>query len=158
MRKFNQPVYRMNSHIIFLIYCLLPLFPIAKVHPEKRTEEQVVLAKINALYEVKDFMKTTPKTMKPIVMVDGKQGNYWWVKVGISNFDMLRTTYNFRIHAKTFKIYYWDEMADEDNLEDKWITLQQWRYWRTKPGWNDLHVYKHGQLVVLKQYLKPKHQ
>jgi len=108
------------------------------------------MAKIQMLPEVVEFLRTTPKSYKPTLLLSGEPDStskYYWVKVGISNFDMFRTNFNFYIDPTTGKILYWDELCDDEAIY--LITLQQWRYWRTKPGWIKLHSYKHGKLVVL---------
>lgn len=108
------------------------------------------IARVRALPEVKAFLLETPKSNKPTVMLAGEAGStakYYWVKVGISNFDMFRTTYDFYVDPKTAKIYYWDQLCDDAPMY--LISLQQWRYWRKIPGWQKLHSYKHGKLVVL---------
>lgn len=121
------------------------------LHQTKKTKlEYLILEKVNALPEVKAFFLHTPKSYKPALMIAGEPNSnskYYWVKMGISNFDMFRTTKSFVVDPKTFKIRYMDTMCDSGNCI---ITLQQWRRWRKTSGWNKMHIYKHGKLVVLK--------
>ena len=102
--------------------------------------------------ETKDFL-ITAKRSKPVVVVLGPDSDYnyyWWVKVGIGNFDMLRTSFDLLIDPNTLKVYYLDNyMADSEGAGLKLITLRQWRKWRTTPAWQKVHHYKDGKLVAL---------
>jgi hypothetical protein len=116
---------------------------------KKEKLETIVLDKVYALWEVKSFLLKTPKSYKPTLMIAAEPNpasKYYWVKVGISNFDIFRTNYNFYVNPKTFEIFYWDQLCDSENCN---ITLQQWRHWRNTPGFNKMHTYKQGKLVVL---------
>lgn len=87
----------------------------------------------------------------PELMLSGEPDSaskYYWVKVGVSNFDMFRTTHDFFIEPKAMKIYYWDQFEQSDPIY--LVSLQQWRYWRRKPGWNKPHTFKNGKLVLVK--------
>jgi hypothetical protein len=106
-----------------------------------------VLQKINALPEVKEWFITAKKSEPDIIIgTPNSTSKYYTFQVGLSNLDMFRTNYWLYIDPTTFEIFYWDELSDSDHPV---ITLKQWRYWRTKPGFNRLHIFKHRKLVVL---------
>lgn len=109
--------------------------------------EKKVLSIIRTLPEVESFYKTS-RNDKPTTIINDKPGaglKYYWVRVGTSNFDQLRTNFNFLVNPKTFRVYYLDEFTESGT---KIITLQQWRLWRTKPAWQKIHNYKNGRLVL----------
>jgi hypothetical protein len=122
------------------------------IHQTKQEKTEVqVLAHINALYEVKDFMKYHKKS-EPLVMMDGDPDstwNYYQVKVGLSDLGMMRTSYHFFVAPKTFKIYIWDEMDNSGEVSMHLISLQQWRHWRTDPRFNSFHTIRNNRLVIL---------
>jgi hypothetical protein len=120
---------------------------IARSFQSKNTKlKDLLLAKVHSLPEVKEWFKTVKKSKPELVLNEPNAGSrYYGVQVGISNLGMFRTIYWLYINPKTFKIYYWDQL---DSANSK-VTLQQWRYWRGKPGWNKMHYYKAGKLVVL---------
>ena len=110
--------------------------------------EGIVLDKIHALPEVTAFFKEYKKE-KPIMMDEEPNPGckYYFVQVGISNLDQFRSSYSFYVDPKTFKIFYWDTMDDSGT---RLITLKQWRYWRHDPRFSEMHTFRHGKLVVLK--------
>jgi hypothetical protein len=113
----------------------------------RKTAAERALEIIAALPEVKDFMRNTPEDHQPDMMLAGEPDSttkYYWVKVGISNLDLFRTSYNFYVDLKTMDIRYWDQLDENDS----YITLKQWRHWRKTPGWTQRHTYKNGKLVV----------
>ncbi|MDB5157711.1 MAG: hypothetical protein JWR50_2418 [Mucilaginibacter sp.] len=108
--------------------------------------EQLILEHVHALPEVKEWF-ITAKRSKPGLILNqpGSRSKYYSVQVGISNNDMFRTNYYLFIDPKNFSIYFWDELDTASSL----ITLQQWRHWRNNPGFNKMHKYKNGKLVIL---------
>lgn len=118
-------------------------------HPHNNiTSGRQALKRVRSLYEVKDFFAGTPKSYKPILIIDTEPYpgfKYYWIKMGISNFDMLRTTENFYVAQQTGKIYVWDQL----DTANSYIPLKQWRYWRSKAAFHKLHCYKAGKLVAL---------
>jgi hypothetical protein len=113
--------------------------------------ERSALAQISALYEVKDFMRYASKNM-PRLMVAGEPDltrKYYWIKLGISNFDMFRTTEDFFVYPKTKKIYLCDQMDNSRDIAFHLISLQQWRYWRRDPRFLHSHTFKNNKLVAL---------
>ena len=112
--------------------------------------ERSALAQINALYEVKDLMRSSKS--KPRLMVAGEPDStskYYWIKLGISNFDMFRTSDDYFVDPKTKKIYLWDQMDNSGDIPIHLISLQQWRYWRRDPRYHNFHTFKNNKLVVL---------
>lgn len=121
--------------------------------------EKSALAEISALYEVKNFMRYASKDM-PRLMVAGEPDStrkYYWIKLGISNFDMFRTTHDFFVDPKTKKIYLWDPMDNSGDDLFHLISLQQWRYWRRDPRFQKSHTLKNNKLVVLNSNGKEIH-
>jgi len=126
---------------------------IAKPHfyqtqPKKANE--VILAKVKALPEVNRFMETA-KSSKPELLI-GREPDahfkYYWVKVGLTNLDMFRTTFDFCVDPKTYKVNYWDLLDKNQSM----ITLAQWRNLRTSPGFSKPHSYKKdkkGKLILV---------
>lgn len=105
---------------------------------------------VNNLPETREFFLTA-KNSGPTVYIDGPSdtwNGYWWVKVGVGNFVMLRTTYQLFVDPKTLKVYYLDDYDNGRGLDFKLITLQQWRKWRTTKAWHKMHRYKNGNLVT----------
>ncbi|MBE9664183.1 hypothetical protein [Mucilaginibacter myungsuensis] len=101
--------------------------------------------------EVKVFLSTTPASSKPDVVLAGEPGQdtqYYWIKVGISNNDIFRTSFDLYIEPETSQIFYWDQLCTSEGRY--LITLQQWRYWRTKPEWIKSHIYKNRKLIAVK--------
>lgn len=114
---------------------------------KKEKAEQVILDQVRKLPEIKSFFHNTPKSYKPAIIIAGEPDSvskYYWVKVGISNFDMFRTNFNFYIDPKTFEIRYLDELCNSGKCM---ITLQQWRHWRKTTGWKYPHTYRAGKLL-----------
>lgn len=110
--------------------------------------EKLILKRVRALPEVKEWFRTARKSKPDLILNEPDAKNkYYSIQVGISNLDMFRTSYYLYVDPKTFKIYYWDELDETGNGI---ITLQQWRHWRTNPGFQKRHIYKDGELVVLK--------
>ena len=130
-----------------LFLSIITIISLTSFQTKKDKTEAIILAKVRALPEVKEWFVTAKKS-KPALEI-GKptmERKYYSVQVGISNMDIFRTNYRLFVDPKTYKIYYWDQL-DSANSN---ITLQQWRYWRTKPGFNKMHYYnKAGKLVVL---------
>jgi hypothetical protein len=134
------------KHILCSLYLLFAIS--AAVYSQNNKAEKIILDKVAALPEVRSFLKTA-KASKPMVMIAGepdKDFKYYWVKVGISNMDIFRTSYNFYVDPKTLKVFYKDTMVDEG---DDMLTLQQWRQLRATKGFNQMHIYKNGKPVVL---------
>lgn len=141
----------MKLVIIIFAYLLLP-GQMAKNTNNKVSNKTInlVLDKIDQLPEVKSFFKTTNKKYKPVSIFGdepNEQCKFYWVKVGISNNDMLRSNFNFFIDKKTYKIFYLDVMCDS---VPQYITLKQWRHWRNTKEFNSMHIFKNGKLIVIK--------
>ncbi|RYY36075.1 MAG: hypothetical protein EOP46_07770 [Sphingobacteriaceae bacterium] len=122
---------------------------------DKKSEANLVLDKVGNLPEVLKFMHETPKSAEPRMFLDGEPDstiNYYRVKVGISNFDVMRSNFIFYVKPKTLKIYYWDVLDYDNSL----ITLHLWRSWRDKPEWKKLHIYKNGKLIVISDKMLKK--
>jgi hypothetical protein len=134
------------KRIVCLFYLLFTLAGVS--YAQSSRIEKVALDKVSMLPEVKSFMKTA-KASKPALMIagtPGKNSKYYWVKVGISDFDMFRTTYDFQVDPKTTEIFYLDMMVEEG---PKVITLKLWRKWYHTRGFNQMHTFKAGNLVVI---------
>jgi hypothetical protein len=133
--------------VLFLYGTLASAQYFASAYKPRNKTESLVIAKIRALPEVKDFYKYVQRN-KPdfIINPPDSSNNCYAMQIGIDYGDIFRTHFWLLIDPKTFQVYYED--FDDDGIDI--ITLQQWRYWRTKPGYQKPHIYKDGKLVVLK--------
>jgi hypothetical protein len=125
-----------------------------KPHQTKKDKlETIVLDKVHALWEVKNFMRYA-RSSKPMLMISGEPGpnfKYYVVSMGISNSGMFRTTERYCVDPNTYKVYYWDVMANDMGFSNSAIIpIAQWRLLRTTPGWQKPHTYKHGKLLATK--------
>src|SRR6185437_3424978 len=119
----------------------------SKYKPVNKTEK-LIIAKIRALPEVKDFFDYVKKD-KPDFIInppDPAFNNRYAMQVGIDYGDVFRTHFWLLIDPKTFQIYYED--FDDSGMEA--ITLQEWRYWRKRPEFDKPHKWVNGKLVVVK--------
>jgi len=142
----------MKASLVTLIAVLFGLYAQAQDDLKVKYPKtyQAVFRTINNLPETKEFLKSA-NASKPEVYVDGptpSQHNYWWVKVGIGNFGMLRTTYQLFVDPKTLDVYYLDHYDNGEGLDFKLITLRQWRKWRITKAWQKTHRYKNGKLIL----------
>jgi hypothetical protein len=145
MKFFIKPAL-LFTFFIFLVRTAAAQDLASAYHPKNKTERHVI-EKIRALPEVKDFFKLVQKD-KPDFIINPPNATYnncYGMQIGIDYGDSFRTHFWLMINPKTMDIYYWDILQS-----DQFITLQQWRYWRTKPGFKKPHLFKHGKLVVLK--------
>ena len=121
---------------------LLLIFAFAGVTDAQSNKiEDIVLKKVTALPEIRSFMETA-KASKPLVMIASgpdKDFKYYWVKAGISDFDIFRASYNFYVDPKTCEIFYVDFFTIKGN--EGILTLKQWRHLRTVAGWDKPHYY-----------------
>ena len=147
-----KPYYK---SLLLIIICSLFIFDtaisqeLASIFTPKNNTEKLVLEKIRAVPEVKQWLNFKLKEGKPDIIInepDGALKNYR-LQIGTSFPDIFRTSFWLYIDPKTFKIYYWDITSESD---EQTITLQQWRYWRTKPEWHKPHICKNGELIIVK--------
>ena len=121
-----------------------------EAHPQikKLLTEKMVLAKIRAIPEVRTYLKDNKKDEAMLMVARNPElgYKYYWIKVGVGNLGMFRTSYNFYVDPKTSKITIWDQLDSASSN----ISLKRWRYWRNKPGYYDNHYYKNGKLIVWK--------
>jgi hypothetical protein len=122
--------------------------------PKNQTEE-LIIAKVKALPEIKEHFKTN-KQLGADLMINlpesppsstPKSETYFSFQVGISNLGRFRTSYYLYVNPKNLDVYFNDYF---DESGSKLITLQQWRNWRSKPGFYSNHRWKHGKLLVIK--------
>lgn len=120
---------------------------ISSYRPKNKTEK-LIIAKVCALPEVKEWFKTAKKS-EPDIMISlpGSTQKYYWFQIGLSNLGMFRTNYHLFVDPKTYQIFYLD-FFDESGYKP--IALGQWRHWRSNPGFFKAHRWKAGKLVVLK--------
>jgi hypothetical protein len=127
------------KRIPFLLFWLL-LYSLG--YAQNIKTEKAILKKVIALPEFKLFFDTAKKS-RPQLMIAGtpdKNRKYYWVKVGLANLEIFRTSFNLYVDPKGFKIYYLDSFTTSGT---KLITLEQWRKWRNLPLWQQLHCYKY---------------
>jgi hypothetical protein len=113
-----------------------------------RVAENTVLAKVRALPEVIDYLKDQKRLNPDLIIEDtpDSANEYYSVTVGLNTKNHFFTYWRFYVNSKTLEIYFWD-INDEGSGR---ITLKQWRRWRNNPGFDDLHSYKAGKLIVSK--------
>ncbi|PTQ95604.1 hypothetical protein C8P68_105109 [Mucilaginibacter yixingensis] len=143
MKRFVLLVTLLNLSVLVLAQDFYYKLPKRRGH---MTEREKALVAIAELPETKRLFITSAKS-EPALNIAGEPEPgkpYYWIKVGISNFDMFRTTYNYYYYPQTRQIFYLDWV----NADFQPISLQQWRYWRTKPAWRKDHVYKRGKLMA----------
>ncbi|MBE9586749.1 hypothetical protein IM792_20030 [Mucilaginibacter sp. JRF] len=135
----------MKQLIILLITMPLLLLNLDCI-AQKRNREREARNKIEQLPEVKDFLRKTPKEYRPIVEPDGgptKGDNYYRYSLMTVDDGWIRTSMTFYVEARTMQIYFWDYNGYDREL----VTLKEWRYWRTKPVWEQLHHFVNGKMV-----------
>lgn len=132
--------------IKLVLFCFLNILLFQQ--KPKNAQEEIITKKVEALPEVKHWLNQELKDAKPALIVDhpDKDSKYYVVHVGFNGQDRFGTEYSLSVNPKTYQIYFIDVM----DINVKSITLKQWRYWRTKPGFNKPHYYKNGKLIVLK--------
>ena len=121
---------------------------LASSYKPKNKTERLVIAKIRALPEVRDFYNYVQKD-KPDFIINPPSSTYnncYAMQIGIDYGDSFRTHFWLLINPITFQIYYED--FDDEGMQT--ITIQQWRYWRKRPEFNKPHKWVNGKLVVLK--------
>jgi len=140
----------------FLILCYIHIMAQSNLPPitdgtKYNNAEKLALTQINALYEVKDFMRSASKD-EPRLMVAGEPDStskYYWIKLGISNNGMFRTSDDFFVNPKTHNIYLWDQMDNSGEVPFHLVSLQRWRHWRHDRRYWNFHTFKDNKLVVL---------
>lgn len=115
---------------------------------KKPITETEAVEEVRNLYENRDFLRHANKSQLPTVISDGLFENnaYYRVKVGYSKY-MFRSSAIFDVNIKTGNIYY-EDFQDSSGLAD--VPLKLWRKWRRDPRFNDLHTFRHGKLVAIK--------
>jgi hypothetical protein len=117
---------------------------LASAFKPKNKTEKLVIAKVRALPEIKEWLQTN-KPSKPDLIInlpDSPSGStsisdtHFSIQVGISNFDMFTTSYYLYVDPKNLHVYYNDYF---DESGSKLITLRL-----------SIHKWKDGKLVVLK--------
>ena len=135
--------------LITLLILLFSKMAFSQARQTGEVSKKQILTKVLAVKEVKVFYKLARKHQPTIVYNGGPHPglNYYWAQVGYGDDDMMRTIFHFYVAPKTLKVFYVD-LATAQGSEGI-LTLKQWRYLRTTPGWNKPHYYKAGKLVVL---------
>jgi len=121
---------------------------LASSYKPKNKIERLIIAKIRAVPEVKDFFKYV-KRDKPDFIINppgSTDSNCYAMQVGIDYGDVFRTFFWLLINPKTSRVYYED--FDDEGMET--ITLEEWRYWRKRPEYDKPHKWVKGKLVVVK--------
>lgn len=117
----------------------------------QQDSEQKITGIVAALPEVKKYLNDN-KGLHPLVyFFQGPTATvpYYWVKVGISSGDKFWASHHFFVQPKTYKVFYRDMMVNNIDPKNALLTLEQWRKWRSTPGYQKMHTYKDGKLVVL---------
>jgi len=142
----------MNLSIDVLLVVILSAFigksTTSKILYQNKTgkTDLLILEHVHALPEVKDWFITAKRSKPGLILNEPNlKSKYYSVQVGIGNNGMFRTSYYLYVDPKNFSIYYWDQLDTANSL----ITLQQWRHWRSNPGFRKIHEYRNGKLVIL---------
>jgi len=128
---------------------------LGSTYKPKNKKEKLVLAKIYALPEIKEWLTAHKKSKADLIIDVPDSTENYSIHVGLANLGMFRTSYHLSINPKTLAIYY-DDFMDTSGVKS--ITLKRWRQWRNKPGFHDLHIWKAGKLVVLEDDKKKNSQ
>jgi len=110
----------------------------------------IILAKMNSMPEVRNFIIKNKKERAALMIArePDLSFKYYWVKLGISNFDMFRTTINYYVYPINLKIYVVDVM---DTSGWGLISLKQWRkLCADRRLFNRLHIIKAGKIIPVK--------
>lgn len=147
----------MKLYIIFLIGLVsietvagqastpLPIYDHKKITAEK------AMSMIRALPEVKNFMHYARKD-KPMLKLEREPDStnrYYIVALGVSNFDMFRTSDDYFVDPRSGRIFISDNMDNSTDAIYHLIPLYQWRYWRKDSRFTNYHTIKHNKLIVL---------
>ena len=146
---FMKPCIKFAFLIIFSI-CLIQVClaqDLASSNKPKNKTERLVIAKIHALPEVRDFFKYVKKDKADFIInpPDSNNNYRYAMQVGVDYGDVFRTFFWLLVDPKTFQVYYED--FDDSGMEA--ITLKEWRYWRNRAEFNKPHKWVKGKLVVV---------
>ena len=135
--------------LIFFFFSIRPCLAqeLASSYKPKNRTERLIVAKIRALPEVRDFFKYVKKGKPDFIINPPNQtyNNCYAMQVGTDYSDVFRTNFWLLIDPNTFRIYY----EDFDDAGSEFITLQEWRQWRKMPGYYKPHKWVKGKLVVV---------
>lgn len=123
----------------------LPIYHYKKITAKK------AMSMIRALPEVKNFMYHARKD-KPTLMLAREPdltNRYYIVALGVSNYDMFRTSDDYFVDPRSGRIFISDNMDNSTDAIYHLIPLYQWRYWRKDSRFNNYHTVKHNKLIVL---------
>ncbi|QKJ31699.1 hypothetical protein HQ865_18650 [Mucilaginibacter mali] len=117
----------------------------------QQDSEDKIRGIVSALPEVKKYLKDNKELHPLVYFFKGPTTDlpYYWVKVGISSGDKFWPSHHFLIQPKTYKVFYRDMMANSMDPKNSIITLEQWRKYRSTPGYQKMHTYKNGKLVLM---------
>jgi hypothetical protein len=142
-----------KTHTYLLLSSLLMAISPAKAqiahhsHQPAKYTEAMALKQIRALPEVKAFYREFKNEKVDMETRDPDSTfKYYFVQVGLDRMERFMAYYNFHIDPKTAEITYWDQLNQGD---DSFITLKQWRRWRSDSRFWKAHIFKYGKLLVL---------
>jgi hypothetical protein len=121
-------------------------------HKTKQAKiEDLILSKINKLPEVKQYLRKNEAEKAALLLARSPDSSfkYFWIELGVSNFDVFRTADNFYVASDTFRVFYLDMMDDSDDPANGLLTLKQWRRWRSDPRFWKMHVFKGGKITLV---------
>jgi hypothetical protein len=136
----------------FLVFAFIEKAEAVYYYQHKNSESKIensILSRLNRLPEVRSFIRKGKKE-GAMLIVERKPGStfkYYWVKLGLSNFDIFRTATDFYVNPKTHKIYFLDLM---DNSGEALVPLQQWRRLRSDPRFYKLHKIEADKIILTK--------
>lgn len=115
---------------------------------QQKTKADVAMDKVAEVPEVKAFLKehTAQKAMLLLQGEPTQKRKYYWISLGISNAQRFRPTEHFYVDSNTLQVFYLDIFISEGR--DKILTLKDWHRLRKTAGWQKIHYYKNGQLII----------
>jgi len=146
----------MRSYIPIITFFILITTICGKgeIHYQHKTkpakDASWAIKQIAALPEVKAFMRHAKKK-NPCLQFNGipdSASGYFWIKEGISNFDMFRTSTDYYIDPKTDQIYIADPMNEGPHAPNL-VKLKVARLWGGTKYWAKPHIFKGDKLIVV---------
>jgi hypothetical protein len=113
-----------------------------------KEKEKLILSRLNHLPEVAQFLKAhkSSKAELLIARTPDETFKYYWVKLGVGNFDIFRTSTNYYVDPKSFHIYFIDDM---DTSGMAILPIKQWRKIRSDPKFYKPHTFKNGNMITV---------
>jgi hypothetical protein len=146
MKNLIRLAFSFSISVFFVQNCLAQ--DLLSTFKPKTKKEKLVIAKLKALPEIVQHYAAKGESNRDVIVntpdADNREYSF---QVGTDFTDRFSTNYYLYIDPKTYQVFYLDFL---DESGGKSITLEQWRYWRNKPEFNENHKWVNGKIVVLK--------